>query len=83
MPSTPTPTEKSQPNSASSRSNSRPSPGRPKEFSFSIGPKKKADVEREWVNYHNGTQSLEQTQQNVFAIGRAGAGEVDPDEDDD
>jgi hypothetical protein len=48
---------------------------------FSIGDKKKLDVEREWVSYHDGKQTLEQTQQNVLKIARSGAGEASAEED--
>ncbi len=47
---------------------------------FSIGDKKKAEVEREWVSYHDGTQTLKQTQQNVLSIAR-NAPRVEGDDD--
>ena len=52
-----------------------------KRILFSIGDKKKADVEREWDSYHDGKQTMEQTQQNVLKIARSGAGEASPDDD--
>lgn len=48
---------------------------------FSIGDKKKAEVEREWVSYHGGSQTLEQTQQNVLNIARTAPHEESDDDE--
>ena len=52
-----------------------------KRILFSIGDKKKAEVEQEWLHYHDGKQTLGQTQQNVLSIARSGMGEASPDDD--
>jgi hypothetical protein len=48
---------------------------------FSIGDKKKAEVEHEWIGYYDGKQTLKQTQQNILTIARSAPREESDDDD--